>query len=195
MARAFFNARATIWDMEVAEKDNSKLESMVNRIDIKTGSTVLDVGTGTGIFVPFLLNKIGTSGRLIAIDIAEQMLAIARTKIFVCNAEHLQADVVNLPFMDKSFNTVVCYSSFPHFNNKKQALIEIARVLKTSGALYICHTSSRSLINNIHSGMPEVKNDLLPETNDMSRLLSHAGFVKIEVEDKKDSYLAAAVKS
>jgi len=195
MIRAFFNERAAIWDEAIAEKDAAKLEGMANRLDIKAGSTVLDVGTGTGIFVPFLLQKIGPTGCLVAIDIAEQMLTVARTKIFALNTEHLQTDVVNLPFASEVFDIVVCYSSFPHFHDKQKALVEIARVLKRSGALFICHTSSRSAINNIHSGMPAVQNDLLPGADEMHQMLSMAGFLNIRIEDNEDSYLAAALKS
>jgi ubiquinone/menaquinone biosynthesis C-methylase UbiE len=194
MVRAFFNKKAAIWDKEIAEKDSSKLERMAQRLDIKPGFTVLDVGTGTGIFVPFLLNKIGAKGQLIAIDIAEEMLKISRAKGFYRNVEHLHADIVNLPLVEKAFDAIVCYSSFPHFHNKPWALTEMSRVLNSEGRLFICHTSSRSAINEIHRTVPSVEKDTIPDTEEMHSLLSTAGFTGIKIEDDSDSYLARAVK-
>ncbi len=194
MVREFFNEKAAIWDKEIAEKDITKLDSMVQRLDIKSGSTVLDVGTGTGIFVPYLLKKLGDNGHLIAIDIAEQMLVRAKLKFPIQHIDHIQADVVRLPLYKDIFDTVVCYSSFPHFHDKQKALIEMARVLKINGMLFICHTTSRSIINGIHKGIPAVHNDLLPEYTEIHRMFTIAGFEDIIIEDSKDTYLAAARK-
>ena len=195
MVRAFFNEKASIWDATIAEKNIAKLDVMAQHLNIKPDSSVLDVGTGTGVLVPFLLGKVGPKGRLVAIDVAEEMLKLSRAKGFCGNIEYLHADIVNLPIAEKSFDSIVCYSSFPHFHNKPQALAEMARVLKNGGGLFICHTSSRSTINEIHRAVPAVENDLIPDTEDMLTLLSMAGFGDIKIEDRTDSYLARAIKS
>lgn len=194
MIRAFFNEKAVIWDKSIAEKDLTKLESMAQRLNIQPGATVLDVGTGTGAFVPFLLTKIGMNAQLVAIDIAEEMLKLARAKNFPGKIDHIHADIMNLPLGEETFDAIVCYSSFPHFHNKPKALAEMARVLKRGGGLFICHTSSRSTINAIHSEVTAVKYDLIPDAEDMHQLLSTAGLSGIKVEDKADSYLASATK-
>ena len=62
MIRAYFNQRAAVWDETVAEKDTIKLERMAGRLNLGSGFTVLDVGTGTGVFLPFLLDRIGRNG-------------------------------------------------------------------------------------------------------------------------------------
>jgi len=194
MVRTYFNEKAVIWDKEIAEKDITKLKSMAQRLNLKPNSMVLDIGTGTGVFVPFLLNKIGANGRLVAVDIAEEMLKLARAKNFPANIEHIHADVVNLPIARETFNAAVCYSSFPHFRDKSKALTEISRVLRRGGGLFICHTSNRSVINAIHSELPAVQHDLVPDAESMRQLLSTAGFGTITIEDNADSYLASAIK-
>ena len=194
MIKTYFNEKAAAWDETVAEKDLIKLEDMARRLDIEPGSTVLDVGTGTGVFVPFILSKLGTNGRLVCLDFAEEMLKRAQAKGFPGNIEYICADIADSRLDDETFDAVVCYSSFPHFQDKPGALSEINRILKKCGRLFICHTSSRPAINEIHQQIPEVHKDLIPDEAKMRQMLSATGFAEISIWDDSDKYLATAVK-
>ncbi len=194
MSREFFNSSASTWDEKVAEKDAAKLEAMVARMDIKPGSTILDVGTGTGVLVPFILTKTGEQGRLVCLDYAEEMLNKAELKGFRGDTRYICADIEDSRLPGDSFDYVICYSSFPHFEHKSRALGEIHRLLRSGGRLFICHTSSRQAINRIHCQIPEVRSHLIPDEDEMRKLLSAAGFRKISILDGKDSYFASAVK-
>ena len=193
--REYFNQKASIWDESIAEKDTAKLERMARRLNIKPGSFVLDVGTGTGIFLPFLLKEIGTAGRIIALDFANEMVLSAKAKGFDGNIDYLHADVVDIPVGDGIFDAIVCYSSFPHFQDKPKAFAEMSRVIKSGGRLLICHTSSRATINEIHRQIPLVHHDTIPDADEMQSMLSLAGFTEIRIEDSSDSYLASARKA
>lgn len=195
VSKDFFNSRAATWDEKATEKDVSRLKAMVARLDIKSGATVLDVGTGTGVFVPFLLKKVGREGNLVCLDFAEEMLKITQAKDFKGNISYLYADIENSRLADKSFNAVVCYSVFPHLRDKPKVMREINRLLKKDGKLFICHTSSRQAINEIHRSLPEVCDHLFPENEDVRRMLSEAGFEDIEIYDGKEDYLISARKS
>lgn len=194
MLRAFFNGRAAIWDESVAERDITKLTQMAKRLELEPGAVVLDIGTGTGIFLPYMLNIIGGDGRLVAIDIADQMLLRARDKGFKGNISYLYADIMSLPLGDEIFDNVVCYSSFPHFQDKLRALREAYRVVKHGGHLLICHTTSRARINDIHRQIEIVKQDTIPDAGEMRSMLSAAGFGDIAIEDGSDSYLVRVRK-
>ena len=193
MIRAYFNQKAASWDGTSSERDTTKLERMAKRLDIKPGSTVLDVGTGTGAFIPFLLSEIGKGGRIVALDFAEKMLRRARAKGLNGNIDYLCADVTNIPLGNEIFDIIVCYSSFPHFQDKSRALAEMKRVIKRGGRLLICHTSSRASINEIHRQIPAVENDIIPDEGEMQIILSTAGFIEIKIDDG-ESYLASARK-
>ena len=194
MIRRYFNQSAATWDEIASERDITKLKRMARRLNITPGSTVLDVGTGTGVFIPFLISEVGKGGRIIALDFAGKMLERARAKGFNGNIDYLCADVTNIPLGDEIFDIVICYSSFPHFQNKLGALTEINRVTKGGGRLLICHTSSRDTINGIHHGIPAVANDIIPDDGEMQDMLSMAGFIDIKIEDDSGSYLASADK-
>jgi len=193
MIRAYFNEKAATWDKTVAERDTTKLERMAKRLKIKPGSIVLDVGTGTGVFIHFLLREIGKGGRIIALDFAEKMLGRACTKGFNGDIDYLCADVTNIPLRNEIFDIIVCYSSFPHFQDKPRALAEMNRVIKRGGRLLICHTSSRASINEIHRQIPAVENDIIPDEGEMQIILLRAGFIEIKIDDS-ESYLASARK-
>lgn len=195
MSKEFFNSRAAIWDEKVAEKDTTRLAAMAARLEIKAGATVLDIGTGTGVFTHFLLRKIGRKGKLSCLDFAEEMLKIAQAKGFKGNISYVCADIENNRLDDKSYDAVVCYSVFPHFQDKLKALREIYRLLKEDGKIFICHTSSRQAINEIHQNIPEVCDHLLPENEDIYRMLFDVGFKDINISDGKEEYLVSARKT
>ena len=192
--RSYFNEKAEIWDATVAEKDTSKLRSMVKRLNIAPGAEVLDVGTGTGVFLPFLIEEAGENGQIVAIDVAEKMLCKAQSKNLGGNTVYICADVIDIPVEDARFDAVVCYSSFPHFQDKLKAMQEINRVMKNGGRLHICHTASRATINEIHENLPVVSHDTIPGTEDMQKLLTAAGFTDISIDDNPDNYLCQASK-
>ena len=192
VTQSYFNRLADIWDEKIAEKDPGKLANMANRLDIYSGSTVLDVGTGTGVFVPFLLQKIGPEGKLVCLDFAEEMLKKLISKKFKGNISYFCADIAHSQLADRSFDAVVCYSVFPHFGNKVMILSEINRLLKNDGGLFICHTSSRQSINEIHRSQPELCAHLFPENDEVRQMLIEAGFTDIRISEGKNDYLAAA---
>lgn len=194
MIRTYFNSKAAIWDEMAAEKDNSKLRRMAARLDIRPGSVVLDIGTGTGVFLPFLIQMAGGDGKILAVDIAEKMLLKARQKSTNGVVVYLNVDAAYIPLPEASVDIVVCYSSFPHFQDKSKALAEMCRVMKNSSRLYICHTSCRAAINGLHNGIPEVAQDIIPEDWEMRLMLDSAGFVDIEIEDNCENYLCQALK-
>ena len=189
MLRNFFNSRAATWDESVTERDVTKLAQMAKRLELEPGATVLDVGTGTGIFLPYMLNMIGDNGIIVAIDIADQMLLRAKDKGVQYNVRYLYADIMSLPLANEIFDVVVCYSSFPHFQDKLRALSEAYRVARHGGRLLICHTSSRAHINEIHEQTEVVKHDTIADADEMQSMLSAAGFADIAIEDGSDSYL------
>jgi ubiquinone/menaquinone biosynthesis C-methylase UbiE len=167
---------------------------MARRLDIKPDSKVLDVGSGTGVFLPFLSSRIGRRGQIIALDVAEEMLKKAQAKYLEGNIYYLHADANRIPLHSEVFDSVVCYSSFPHFQDKPRALGEINRVTKNGGRLLICHTSSRNEINQIHHQIPALANDLIPDRGEMRRILLEAGFSGVRIDDGSNSYLASARK-
>ena len=74
----FFNSIAKDWD-NIIKVDEKKINYLLSQIDIKEDDYILDVGTGTGVLIPFLA-ALSPKGSVKAIDISCNMLDIARKK-------------------------------------------------------------------------------------------------------------------
>ena len=75
---SFFNSIAKDWD-SISKVDESKINYLLSQIDIQENDSILDVGTGTGVLIPFL-SKLNSKGNIKAVDMSCNMLDIARKK-------------------------------------------------------------------------------------------------------------------
>jgi ubiquinone/menaquinone biosynthesis C-methylase UbiE len=187
--RQFFDRIATEWDELEVEETYTRLREIVGGLGIEPGSTVLDVGTGTGVLVPLLLEATDGKGQIVALDFSGQMLRRAQAKGHP--VAYVQGDAQRLPFPAESFDWVICNAVFPHFPDQRRALSEASRVLRQGGQLVICHTASRQTINEMHHSVGGVvAHDTLPDEKAMRQLLRRAGLGEVRVWDQPDRYLA-----
>ena len=191
--REFFDRAAASWDVLESAETVVRLREVLARVGVEEGMRVVDVGTGTGILVPLLLEQVGPKDRIVALDISPRMLEAARAKGFPANVEFVEADAARIPLPAASFDLVVCNATFPHFPDKARALAEMARVLKPGAKLAICHTSSREQVNRLHKEIGgAVAGDEIPEEPEMRSLLAGAGFEEIVLCDEESLYLVTA---
>jgi ubiquinone/menaquinone biosynthesis C-methylase UbiE len=83
----------------------------VERLALRPGDAVLDVACGTGPATVAAAQAVGPQGRVVAVDYAEGMLAIAREKVEslgLTNAEFVQADMTQLDLEPDAFDAVIC---------------------------------------------------------------------------------------
>jgi len=193
----YFDQLAPTWDQELTTREKLKsLSNIVKELGIKPGYYVLDIGSGTGILLSFLIAELGDEGKIVALDFSAEMLCQAKAKKFEPIVDFAQADVFAIPLADNSVDLAMCNSAFPHFDDKARALEEIARVLRNNGRLVICHTMSRKMINQLHQSIGgAVANDLLPDELQLKRLIKQAGLKLTHFEDGPERYLVIAEKS
>lgn len=191
----YFDQLAPTWDEECTPERLKCLGNIVKELGIKHGYYVLDIGSGTGVLLPFLIAEVGDEGKIIALDFSAEMLGQAQAKNFPPIVGFAQADVLAIPLADNSMDLAICNSAFPHFSDKVKALKEIARVLKNNGRLVICHTMSRAMINQLHQSIGGViANDLLPPKFQLRGLIKQAGLKITHFEDSRERYLVIAEK-
>lgn len=100
-----------------------------DQLGLRAGTTVVDLGAGTGKFTPRL---IGTGARVIAVEPVAAMLGKLSAALPQVETHAGTADSIPLP--DASVDAVVCAQSF-HWFSTHAALAEILRVLKPGGKL------------------------------------------------------------
>jgi ubiquinone/menaquinone biosynthesis C-methylase UbiE len=192
----YFDQLAPTWDRELTRERLQRLGNIVKELGIKPGYYVLDIGSGTGVILPFLIAEVDDEGKIVALDFSAEMLVQAQTKNFPPVVGLAQADVLAIPLPDNSVDLAICNSTFPHFSDKVKALKEIARVLKNKGRMAICHTMSREMLNQLHQSIGgAVANDLLPDEFQVRALIKQAGLKITRFEDKPERYLVIAEKT
>lgn len=194
VSRQFFNNEAAHWDETIRSNDADKLQAMAARLSIPKNARVLDVGTGTGVFVPYILSKLNGNGMITCIDFAFQMLEIALNKNGDDGINYVCAEIENLGLIRDKFDVVICFSTFPHFHDKPLALENIFEALTEGGTVYICHSASRGSINDIHRKILDFSDHLIPEKKEMHGLLDKSGFSNISIAEDEVFYLVKAIK-
>jgi ubiquinone/menaquinone biosynthesis C-methylase UbiE len=108
-------------------------EALIQAACIKSGMRVIDVACGPGEPAITLASVVGNEGKIVATDISEEMLSVARQNAEergVTNVTFRQADAQNLPFLDCSFDAATCRLGAMYFSDLARALMELHRVLK-----------------------------------------------------------------
>jgi demethylmenaquinone methyltransferase/2-methoxy-6-polyprenyl-1,4-benzoquinol methylase len=157
---------------------------------------VLDVGTGTGVLIP-VLSRYTEAKNITAIDFAPAMIARAREKFGGTGAELITGDIMEYPFNETSFDAVVCYSVFPHFDNHPAALARLAGFLQPGGLLAVLHSQSRERINGVHIHTQDktVHHDYLPALEVTANLMKSCGLRMETMIDSDELYMACGRKS
>jgi len=191
-----FDRLAPTWDGSLGQETLTRADRILVELAIKPGSHVLDVGSGTGILLPFLSKAVGGQGRITEMDISAGMLAEARAKGSGTNNYYIQADITAIPLPEEVFDLVICFNAFPHFDDKPGALREMTRVLKSGGRLAIGHSMSREELNDMHRSIGGVVGgDRLPDNAEVYRLLEQAGLGRVKIENSPERYLAVACRT
>ena len=108
--------------------------------DLKVGETVLDLGSGAGIDVFLAAKKVGERGRVIGVDVTEDMVArgrqLAREHDFG-NVEFRLGDIEQLPVDSATVDVVISNCVINLTPDKLASFKEIHRVLRSGGRILI----------------------------------------------------------
>lgn len=182
------------WD-EICRHDADKLETIARMAEIPKDGSVLDVGTGTGVMIPYIYSYIGPKGEIKALDIAEKMLEVAAEKYPYDNVDYTLGDIseINLPL--STYDVIMCYSVFPHFQDKLGILTKMATLLKPGGKVVIAHSQSRKAINSLHrKSSKSVSEDDLPEAAIIEDFFFTAGLSPLKTIDNEEMFMVMAEK-
>lgn len=161
---------------------------------LQPGETVLDLGSGAGFDCFLAARQVGTSGKVIGVDMTPAMVTKARA-----NAETAQNKVVDfrlgeiehLPVADETIDVIISNCVINLSPDKNQVFQEAYRVLRSGGRLAISDIVTTAELP------PVIKNDLhdlysgcisgASSIAELTTMMEQSGFTQIRVEPKDES--------
>jgi arsenite methyltransferase len=156
--------------------------------DLKPGDTVLDLGSGAGLDCFLSAGKVGPTGRVIGLDMTDDMLILAeqnKAKLGITNVEFRKGVMEAIPVEDASVDMIISNCVINLSPDKDAVFVEAFRVLRPGGRL---HVSDVVLLKQLSD---EEQTDLAMwagcvsgalERDDYQTRLQATGFADIRVE-------------
>ena len=156
--------------------------------ELKTGETVLDLGSGGGIDVLLSARRVGPSGTAYGLDMTDEMLALAnenKRKAGAENVEFLKGEIESIPLPDNSVDVIISNCVINLSADKDCVLREAFRVLKPGGRFAVSDVVTRGEIND------EIRKSVLLwvgciagalDEGEYRGRLSAAGFEQVSIE-------------
>jgi SAM-dependent methyltransferase len=156
---------------------------------IREGEVVLDLGCGGGMDVFLAARKVGTTGRVIGVDMTAEMLERARAgqqKLGLTNVEFHQSTIDRLPLPDNSVDCVISNCVINLVPDKLAVFHEIMRVLKPGGRVALSDIALKQELpatvkRSVEAYVGCISGAIL--ISEYRRLLEQAGFVSVIVTD------------
>lgn len=107
---------------------------------LKSGATVVDLGSGSGMDLLLAAQKIGPEGRAIGVDMTPAMMKVATTaagELGLRNVEVRQGLLEDLPLESGSVDVVISNGVVNLSVDKEKTFNEVLRVLKPGGELWL----------------------------------------------------------
>lgn len=168
---------------------------LVDRAAPHPGERVLDLACGTGIVTRQVAPAVGPHGRIVAVDLSPQMLAVARRLPVPGGAtvEWREGDAVALDLPDGAFDLVLCQQGLQFFSDRAAAAGGMRRVLAEGGRAVVAvwrgiehHPllAASTVAVARHLGVPATELDApfsFGDAGELHRLLTAAGFARVEI--------------
>lgn len=107
--------------------------------NVAAGEDLLDVGCGTGVAARAAVRRVGSSARVVGVDLNPGMLAVAEQ---TAGVEWLTGSAEALPVDSETFDVVICQFAMMFFNDRRAAMSEMHRALRSDGRVAVATWSS-----------------------------------------------------
>ena len=188
--RYFFDKIADKWDDNEILSTPEKINEILDLLDLKKGQNILDLGTGTGVLLPYIAQRIGEEGSITAVDFSEGMLNQAKKKFSHILPTPL---FLNIDFENETipgeFDHIILYCVYPHLHSPIDTLKWLQKVnLKKNGVITVAFPCGPEFINNIHKERKS-ESDLLPSADELSKFFTDNNLQAHVIANSKDKYI------
>lgn len=162
----------------------------VGHADIKGGEAVVDLGSGAGIDVFLSANRVGPSGRVIGIDMTDEMLEKARRNAKTngySNVEFRKGDIETwIPVDDGSVDAVISNCVINLTTDKASSFKEIHRILKDGGRMVISDLVADGKLDSIDADSWSACIDGAIERKEYLTAIREAGFRDAKILEERN---------
>jgi ubiquinone/menaquinone biosynthesis C-methylase UbiE len=155
--------------------------------DLRSGERVLDVACGTGLVARLASERVGAGGTVTGVDIATDMIEVAKSVPAAHPIDWRVADAARLPIADASVDVVLCQMGLMFMDDRAGALSEMRRVLVPSGRVVIAtpgriqpvyETMERAIVEHISPDLGGFVSSVfaMDDPDAVAALLREAGF-------------------
>ena len=186
----FFDGHAKEFlDRSLTRDEEAKLDWFRSRWQIAPGMAVIEPGCGAGRLTRRLATWVGANGHVLAFDSSPKMVAEHRRAVVAPNVQCTLASAEDVILPLGQADRVLCLCVFPHFDDKLEALRNLASALRQDGLFFVSHFHSREELNQFHEGVSgAVKKDKLLPDAQMRGLFARSGMVVDELIDEPGRY-------
>ncbi len=145
--KAFYNKIAGVYDLLSERSEQPMRDLGLEKLDVREGERVLEIGFGTGTCLIELARRVGVEGRVFGVDMAEKMLELARHKLvddgLEDRVELTCADAEILPYSADSMDAMFMSFTLELFDTPDIPIVlaECGRVLRPGGRLAVVGVS------------------------------------------------------
>lgn len=160
---------------------------------LERGDTVLDLGSGAGFDCFLAAREVGSTGRVLGVDMTPEMVEKARENVRsndVTNVEFRLGEIEHLPVADDSVDVVISNCVVNLSPDKPQAFREAFRVLRPGGRLAISDVVQTAAFPDDLAADPESVASCVggaSTVDDLEAMLADAGFEAVAIAPKDDS--------
>ena len=181
-----YDAGAASYDLLSGRWSRLYVPTLLAEAGLATGHRVLDVATGTDEAATLAGSRVGTTGRVIGIDVSAPMLRIAASKVAKQAVSLSLMDGQTLAFKDESSDAVVCQFGLTFLPDPASALREWTRVLRGGARLAVCVWAAPEHVDELSRYFPDQRDVLyqpsaLADGESLERLLAGAGLTAIRL--------------
>lgn len=130
-----------------ARDEWQKPKEVITLMALKQGMTIVDLGAGTGYFLPWLQSTTGVSGKVIALDVAPKLVEHMNKRAKEEGWSHVEARLIPMDdpqLEENSVDRILTVDTWHHIEHRKPYASKLAKALKPGGKIFIVEVTGKS---------------------------------------------------
>ncbi len=154
-----FAAQAEAFAASLSLRQKESINHILSASGVQADDVVLDACCGPGLLSVAVAPIVG---RLVALDLTERMLDLARQRCrdaHACNVEFACGDIDSIPYPDGHFDASFCRLALHHLEDPIRAVAELRRVTRRRGMVVLADivTSENKVEAGLHNALETLR--------------------------------------